>query len=652
MDTPDSQPASSAHAALQELRARAETRKNLVTHSLNEELSDDVRRLVEDLQVHQIELEMQYEELLLAQAELEAMRARYVDLYDFAPIGYFSLDAQGTIEQLNLKGSQQLCSVRQRLVGRRLAWFVDPKYRPQFHQFLSQTLGSDQRQTLEVLIQREDKTTFFALLEGVAVLSPMDGAATSCRIALIDITLQDQARKGLMASELRFRKLFEQSRDAVVLVQDNRYLDCNTSALSLLAALEGQEVVGHHVAEFFAERQPDGRPSMQLFGSTVEEAARTGSAQMEILMHRTTGEEVWVEAVVTPFPVEGQADLLHIVWRDITVSRAAQAELLRQKEFSETLLDNSVDGILAFDLDMRITAWNRVQEDFSGLREEQVLGQGLFELFPEYAGGEQEKCLGEVLKGMRMMRYDMPFHAATGHFESYFVPLASPTGAISGGLVHIRDVTDRVRLAEEATQLKLRQQQELLAAILTTQEEERKRIAEALHNGVGQLLYAAKLNLENRSSANSYREAALSLIDESIRTTRNISHELTPGILEDFGLKIALEELVKRIPKQQLHVQLHLLGLEQERPRLYDVAVYRIVQELLTNIIKHAKAQDAFISAEDDGQGFRQKATDSLTKGIGLAGIRNRLDLLGGSLSVDSRPGKGSIITIEIEVKR
>ncbi|PJJ60820.1 PAS domain S-box protein [Hymenobacter chitinivorans] len=663
MDTPHSPSAATLHAALQELRARAEKRKSLVTQSLHEKLPDDVQRLVQDLQVHQIELEMQYEELLVAQAELEALRAQYVDLYDFAPIGYFSLDPLGVITQLNLKGSQQLGTVRQRLLGRRFAWFVAPEDRLAFQQFLNRIQASEARQILELMLQREDGTVFYALLEGLAVVREPEQPPTHCRVVVIDITRQQEAKKALEASEARFRRLFEHSSDAVVLLQDNYYLDCNDAALHLLAALYRTEVVGHHMADFFPEWQPDGTSSLELIARVVREALDRGSAKAELLMRRLTGEDVWVEAVITPFAVEHKAPLLHVAWRDVTAARAARVELLRQKEFSESLLDNSVDGILAFDQELRITAWNRVQEEFSGRSEAQVLGQHVLELFPEYAGGEQEQGLRQVLLGQRMMRQDMPFHSSQGHFESYFVPLASPEGVISGALVHIRDVTERVRLAEEATALKLRQQQEVLAAILTTQEEERKRIAEALHNGVGQLLYAAKLNLENRAGTIQNREAALSLIDEGIKATRTISHELTPGILEDFGLKIALEELTKRIPKQQLHVHLHLHGLEQVRPRLYDVATYRIVQELLTNIIKHAKAHEAYvyvvhedghlhISAEDDGIGFTSTAgTGKQAKGIGLAGIRNRLDLLGGTLTVDSRPGKGSIITIEIEVK-
>ncbi|TGE28261.1 PAS domain S-box protein [Hymenobacter metallicola] len=906
MDTPTPHPTSSVHAALQELRARAEKRKSLVTQSLSDELPADVQRLVQDLQVHQIELEMQYEELLLTQAEAEASRNRFTDLYEFAPVGYCTVAANGTIEQLNLRSSQLLNQPRQQLQGRRLGQFVAPEARMEFGQFLARALRPGARQSHETTLLRADGTRIQVLIEGGAVEGEPDQAISSCRLALTDVTEQYQTRRALELSERRFRVLFERSQDGMLLMRDNRFVDCNEAALHLLGLRHKEELLGRHASAYSPEKQPNGQFSMLQANAYWAEALRRGHSRFEWCRLRASGEEFWEDILLTAIPDPGSDEVLvHATWRDVTDEKQAnlrireseerlqmalrgshtgvwvldyttnlvhwdaraqqvfgraydanptpfqvlqeaihpddlpgvaaamrrtvtqqgpfdlehriiwpdgslhyvsavgkimldvngqptrfvglmrdvterreaqdeltyktrllehilanlpvvlsrfnhqheyleltgaalrplqipdnawqgqrlddvfpdlagplevlltgqpvsfvsaieqagqrayfqqygffdeqrqqgvlfgidvteseqvKAQLRREEEFTRSLLDNSVDGILAFDRELRITAWNRVQEVLSDRSEEQVLGQSVQELFPEYTSEDQQRALREVLQGMRMMRYDMPFHHQEGHFESYFVPLASPSGSISGGLVIIRDVTDRVRMTEEATRLKLQQQQEVLAAILTTQEAERKRIAEALHNGVGQLLYAARLNLENRSTTARNREAALSLIDEGIRTTRSISHELTPGILEDFGLKIALQELVKRIPKQQLDVQMHLQGLERPLPRLYDVAVYRIVQELLSNIIKHAQTHEAFIhvvyeegrlhiSAEDNGVGFNQQPGDSPSKGIGLAGIRNRLDLLGGTLFVDSRPGKGSIITIEIVVK-
>ena len=229
-------------------------------------------------------------------------------------------------------------------------------------------------------------------------------------------------------------------------------------------------------------------------------------------------------------------------------------------------------------------------------------------------------------------------------------------------LIILRDVTERERLAEEATQLRLRQQQEVLAAILNTQETERKRIAEALHNGLGQLLYATKLSLDGRGGVPSAPHDSLRLLEEAIRTTRTISFELTPGILEHFGLCTALETLVKRIAPARLPVHLHLRNLDQRLPAPVEIAVYRTVQELLNNVMKHAQATEVevhvahearrlYVSVEDNGCGFEPAslAAEPLA-GIGLAGVRNRVVLLGGELAVRSQRGRGTVISFEVEV--
>ncbi|SHJ27273.1 PAS fold [Hymenobacter daecheongensis DSM 21074] len=647
----------SVGAALQELRARAEARRHLVTQAVADKSPAEVQRLVQELQVHQIELEMQYEELLLAQAEAEAVRAQYVDLYEFAPVGYCTLDAHGLIGQLNLSAARLLGAVRQRLMHRRFLLFVAPASREAFLGFLAQILASEQRQTCELAMLHDDGTPFFAQLEGVAV--PATAAQPpQCRLAIIDSTARHEAIQALAASEARFRQLFEQSSDASLLVQHSLVIDCNPAALHLLGASLKAQVVGHRPWEQVVPAEDPALPVAEQFAGAVAEARRLGSERCQFALRCLSGERLWVECVMTPMTVGGQ-ELLYMVWRDVTAVEEQKRQLRTEKEFSESLLDNSVDGIMAFDQHGRFLAWNRVLEQHTGRRAAELLGQDIFAAFPQWRGQPQEQAIRQVLKGKRVTRYNMPFHSQPGHYESYLVPLLGPDNELKGGLVLVRDVTERVRLAEETTRLKLRQQQEVLSTILTTQEEERKRIAEALHNGVGQLLYAAKLNLENRAAPEAtLRATALSLLDDAIRATRTISFELTPGILEDFGLKIALEELCKRIPKQNLRFHLNLVGLEKPRPRPIEIAIYRVVQELLNNIIRHARASEVFIhvihedqhlhiSVEDNGVGISPDPATPL-QGIGLAGIRNRIDLLGGELTIESRLGRGTIITIEL----
>ena len=643
--------------ALRRLREHAE-RRALLVQDASTKSPQEVQRLVQELQVYQIELEMQYEQLTSAQLTTEALRAQFVDLYEFAPVGYFTLDAQGQIQQLNLFACQLLGTTRQQLVRRRFPLFVALPDRERFFAFLQQLLTSEHSQTCELTMQREDGSAFRGQLNGLALRD--ERGQPQLRLALSDVSARHQAVVELAASETKFRRLFEQSKDAIMLVRDLHVLDCNAAMLDLLGATSKAQLLHQSVLLLSPEQQPDGRSSREVALDNNRRAQEQDSHRFEAQRRRFTGEIIWTEVTLTPIELEGQL-VMHAVWRDVTAQRAAREQLRREKEFSESLLHNSVDGIFAFDAERRLTAWNRVMEGYMARPATDVLGRDLFGIFPAHENQLRETAVAQVLAGQQLVEYGMSFHDSPGDYDAYLVPLRDAAGAVSGGLVTIRDITERNRLQEEATALKLRQQKEVLSAVLTTQEEERRRIAEALHNGVGQLLYATKLNLENQHAAGT-REAALSLLGEAIKATRTISFELTPGILEDFGLATAIEELVRRVPRASLDVQLHVKGLTEPLPRLLEVAVYRITQELLNNIIKHAQAQEAFLhvvredgslllSVEDNGVGLKPGVlSQPAGSGIGLTSIRNRIDLLGGQLTIDSRPSRGTIITITLPV--
>ncbi|GAC1375010.1 MAG: hypothetical protein NVSMB30_18600 [Hymenobacter sp.] len=784
-DLPDAGP----HAALLALRARAEKRRHLVTQAAEHHTPEETQRLVQELQIHQIELEMQYEELLLAQTEAQAARDQYLDLYDFAPVGYFTLSEGGLIRQLNLSGSQLLGAVRQRLVGRRLALFVAPHQRLEFGKFLARVFSSDSTQSCELQLQREDGTLFYAQLEGLRTETTI---GPQCRLAVIDTTLRHHASEALAASEARFRKLFADSNDAVVLVQGSVYADCNEAALRLLGARHQQQVLGQPIWAHTPELQPDGRRTADLFRENLATAIRTGSQRCEALIRRLSGEEIWVEAVLTPIELGGATPLVHIVWRDITAARAAQvalrlsqerlqmalaasasgvwlwevadnqlywdenaqavfglpfnpepvsfevlraavheadrallaaglrrafaehvpfelehrvrwpdgrvryaaalgkaqfdergrplrlvgimrdvtprreaeAALLREKEFTESLLDNSVDGLIALDRDARITAWNTEAARYFGQGGAAVLGRPLFEVLP-YLDEEALRMVERALAGERITRLGRVFPGRAGHYDVYGVPLQHQGEARpSGVLITIRDVTERDRLAAQATQLSLRRQQEVLAAILATQETERKRIAEALHNGLGQVLYATKLHLDQLDTPAlqalpvlaGLRQQTDRLLAEAMRQTRTLAHELVPTSLLEFGLAVAVRDVCRDLSTPQLLLECQVWGEELPLPQPVQVTLFRLAQELAHNIVRHAGATQALLEletlpnwvslrAEDNGRGFDPR---TVAEGLGLRTVRQAVALLGGTVAVDSSPDFGTHIRLRI----
>jgi PAS domain S-box-containing protein len=228
------------------------------------------------------------------------------------------------------------------------------------------------------------------------------------------------------------------------------------------------------------------------------------------------------------------------------------------------------------------------------------------------------------------------------------------------------DISTVQRLEQENLHLRLSQQHERLVAVLEAQEEERRRMAESLHNGLGQLLYAAKLQVEQLTQAaelaavpalaTAQREATR-LLKDAIKQARTISHELTPGIVADFGLEAALHEICRSLKNPQLRWQcLVHLDAQYPVPLPLQVAVYRLAQEVTQNIVKHARATAASLEvetlpgwlvlrAEDNGQGFEPSAH---TTGIGLKTLRNRVDLLGGTVLLHSTPGRGTQLQLRI----
>jgi PAS domain S-box-containing protein len=169
----------------------------------------DTQRLLHELHVHQIELEMQNEELQQARNELEAGLEKYTDLYDFAPVGYLSLDEQGRVLEVNLTGATLLGAERSRLINRRLEQFVVPTSQPGFRRFLEQVFAGTGKPACEAALLREDGAAFWANFHGASALSA-SGPRKSCRVAVSDISSlkeAEAARRRMEALAVTNRKL-------------------------------------------------------------------------------------------------------------------------------------------------------------------------------------------------------------------------------------------------------------------------------------------------------------------------------------------------------------------------------------------------------------------------------------------------------------
>ncbi len=224
------------------------------------------------------------------------------------------------------------------------------------------------------------------------------------------------------------------------------------------------------------------------------------------------------------------------------------------------------------------------------------------------------------------------------------------------------------KLKEEArVQEEIRKQQEATTkAVLDAEEKERRRIAGDLHDGVGQLLSAALLNLKefNKKAGQNLEisgktsvEDAIKMVADSYDEMRSISHQMMPNALVKFGLVSAVREFINKIDGNVIRIILSVNGLEDRLESQKETMLYRVIQESVNNVIKHAKAtqmsiqlsQDASgitLAIEDNGVGFDPLTVDWNASGLGLKNMRDRLELLNGELEIDSKVGRGTSLII------
>jgi len=238
---------------------------------------------------------------------------------------------------------------------------------------------------------------------------------------------------------------------------------------------------------------------------------------------------------------------------------------------------------------------------------------------------------------------------------------------IAIGVWLIRDIFYSLRLAEIERQ---RADRKVLTAIINTEEKERRRFAEDMHDGLGPMLSTIKLYVNelvsediSRTEKDDYVNYINQLIDDTVSDIRTMSDNLTPRVIHEYGLISAIEEFCRSISRtQKLSIKFKKPGRKPELGKHVEINLYRIVNELLNNTIKHAGARKAELSISlkggkllfnynDDGRGFNYDRHKPGAKGEGINNIITRVNSIGGSLKIFSQEGKGFKIQIEIPLK-
>ncbi len=488
-----------------------------------------------------------------------------------------------------------------------------------------------------------------------------------------DITERKRAEEALRESEEWFRRLYEQaplgyqSLDA-----EGCLVDVNQAWLDLLG-YSRDEVIGHWFGDFLAPQEVDAFrqrfPRFQAAGEVHTDVEMVRSAGSTILVHidgRIGHDE------------HGQSRQTHCILHDTTERKRTEESLARERILLRTVIDNLPDVIYVKDTEARKVLSNPADVRAMGLGSEgEALGKTDWELFPPDLAASFDADDQSVLQtGTPILDHEVSLVNASGErrwWSSSKLPLRDTSGQTIGivGIAH--DITERKRAEEEQhrlfDQVRAAQEQlrELASYLQAGREEERTRIARELHDEFGQMLTALKMDLawmarrlgphqlELREKTRSMSD----LVSSTIQAVRRVATELRPGLLDDLGLSAAVEWQAQEFRERTgISCELHNGTTDLSLGRDLDTTLFRIFQEALTNVARHAQATQVHVEltqerdsvtliVRDNGRGITASQLSD-PRSLGLTGMRERARAWGGEVTLEGHRGEGTTMCVRI----
>jgi len=480
-----------------------------------------------------------------------------------------------------------------------------------------------------------------------------------------DITDRKQAEDSLKESEGKYRSLVESTEDSIYLLDRNcMYLFINEKHLSRFG-FPLHKVIGRPYAEFHSE------DDTKDFVRKVEKVFETG----ESLYYEYRSERDGGYFLRTLSPVkepDGSTKAVTVISKDINEFKQAEEALQESEDKYRLVTDNITDLVSMCDSNGTFIYTSPSHQTILGYDPESLIGLPIYTMVHP----DDLQYIKDTIKGktkrleagtaiFRMRHND-------GHylwFESRSRLLFDLEGKLKGAVFNTRNITDRVRADEE-----LRSSQEQLRNLATylqsAREQERTSIAREIHDELAQALTALKMDIswlgkklpKDQKILLEKAKAMTKLTDTTIKTVKRISTELRPGLLDDLGLEAAIEWQVGEFQDRtgitcELIIDPEDIILDRDR----STTIFRIFQETLTNIARHAKAKRVTVSLKekadelvlkviDNGKGITEKQISD-PKSFGLIGIRERVHPWGGEVKISGIPDKGTTVEVRMPIK-
>jgi PAS domain S-box-containing protein len=477
-----------------------------------------------------------------------------------------------------------------------------------------------------------------------------------------DVTRLKKIEQELREAEIKFRTLVEKSQVGVYIVQKGKFTYVNPRFA---------EIFGYAPAELL-----DTDPVKMIISEEYQSLARENvrarlEGEIDAVYYEATGKKKdgslnRVEFYGSRALYGGQPTIIGTMV-DITERKKAEEALQKSEANLHTIFDTTDTIYILLNNNFQVMSFNQQAFSFikGELHQEFKLNTNLISYFPKGRQPELYERMKRVLTGEHI-NYESSYPQNDGSVNWYYVrmfPITNNEKKIFGMMVATSDITEKKLLEQEIMNRKVQEQKKMTRAVLNAQEKERNKIGQELHDNVNQILVGAKMYLglieEEKSGNETLIQQSIALIDNAIDEIRALTRDhVTPQRTID--LKDIIQLLVDNLNKHSL----------VKTKFAYDTGsivikddlklnLYRIIQESINNILKHASAKNAsfmvkadteglHVVIKDDGDGFDTEARK--TKGIGLSNILNRVESYNGKMTIKSKPGKGCKIELTIPI--
>jgi PAS domain S-box-containing protein len=616
-----------------------------------------VEALVHELRVQQIELEMQNEELRLSQAALEESRDRYLDLYEFAPVGYLTLSRDALISEINLTGASLLRVERKKLISRGFSTFVTPEDRDRWNQIFMHTVQHNNDQCCELVLQRGDGSRFHAQLDNIHLRN--EDGEPMVHFSLMDISRSNQAQ----ASERRLGLILENTLDMIFIFEPGslRFVYANKGAIG---------AVGYSREELLLMSPPDilqlvSEPECRSFIAPLA-SGKKKVRRFETMVRRKDGSDFPVEVQLQLVREDDDPGLFVSIVRDITRRKYAERAMRRQKNLMWQVIDTDPNMIFVKDEHGRFLLANQAMADYYGVAIPNMIGKTNSDLNLSRQGTAKFLAADQdvIENGREVILTEILMKDGKQNWSHTVKrPLLQDDGSVHVLGIAV-DVTE-LKIAANRLAESYKELQRLALYLENVREEERAKIARNLHDEMGATLAALKMRIAWLASKLPHEMLQLSaeadhlseLVSDGIKTMRQVVSELRPNLLDDVGLIEAVKDYARRF-QHDTEIQCSVVLPENNFPldERQSVTVFRIIQESLNNVAKHARAskveirfsllrESLLLQLKDNGVGFEQANS---TRTFGLLGIKERALMIGGEARIDSAPGRGTQVSLSI----